>query len=598
MKNENLRNVAIVAHVDHGKTTLVDALLRQTGAFRENQAVAERVMDSLDLERERGITILAKNTSVRYRGVKINIVDTPGHADFGGEVERALMTVDGIMLLVDAAEGPLPQTRFVLRKALQKKLPAVVVLNKIDRGDARPREVLNEVYDLFIDLDAAESDLDFPVLYCNARAGTSGMSLEEPGADLRPLLDAVLSAIPAPEYDGSAPFQFLASNMDWNDYVGRLAIGRIHHGAVRLRDEVFHIGASGEARKVRITKLFTFDGIRRVEVEEAHAGDVIALAGIENLDIGDTLCGGEAPGALPRVKVDEPTISMLFSVNTAPFAGKEGKFVTSRQLRERLLREARANVSLRVEETDSPDTLKVSGRGELQLAILMETMRREGYAFQVGRPEVITRSMDGVVHEPMEHVVLDIPESCVGTVTQKLGERRGQMRNLVNHGFGRVRLEFRIAARGLIGFRSEFVNDTRGAGLMSSIFDGYEPMQGETVRRATGSLVADRDGAATAYALEHIQERGVLFAGPGTQVYEGMVIGECARAGDLDVNCTKEKKLTNMRASGSDEAVHLVPPRAMSLEQAIAFIAADELVEVTPLAFRLRKKILAQNRRK
>ncbi len=596
MKREDLRNIAIIAHVDHGKTTLVDGMLKQSGIFRVNERVQERVMDNIDLERERGITIMAKNTAVDYMGTKINIVDTPGHADFGGEVERTLKMVDGVLLMVDASEGPLPQTRFVLKKALELDLPPILVINKIDRPDARIQEVLNEVYDLFIDLDATEEQLEFPIVYTNAKAGTARLSMEDEGEDLRPLLELILRTIPAPAADGEAVLQLLVTNIDYNDYVGRLAIGRIFSGTVRVGDPVSMVNGAGEAIKTKITSLYGFQGLDRVDIRKASAGDIVALAGIEGINIGDTITSAETPMPLPRIKVDEPTISMVFSVNTSPFAGKEGKFVTSRNLRERLEKELLYNVSIRV-DFSSMDSFKVMGRGELQLAILLEMMRREGYELSVSMPETITKEVEGVLHEPMEHLVIDVPEEYVGVVTQQIGMRRGRMQKMQNNGHGRVRLEFRIPSRGLIGFRSQFLTDTRGTGLLNHIFDGYEPWQGVISKRSTGAIVADRTGRTTTYALFHLQPRGTLFVKENTSVYEGMIVGENSRESDIDVNVTKEKKLTNMRASGADEALQLIPPRMMSLEQAIEFIKDDELVEVTPQSVRLRKKVLEGNRR-
>jgi GTP-binding protein len=591
------RNLAIIAHVDHGKTTLVDALLRQSGAFRANQQVADRVMDSIDLERERGITILAKNTAVRFNELLINVVDTPGHADFGGEVERTLSMVDGVMLLVDASEGPLPQTRFVLRKALERGLPPIVVLNKIDRADARPKEVLNEVYDLFIDLDATEEQIEFPVLYTNARDGVATTAAGEPGTDLRPLFEAIVEHVPPPRGDGEAPLQMLVANLDSSDYLGRIAIGRIFNGTVRLNDLVAVLKLGGGVQQTRVTKLFAFDGLKRVEIEQAAAGDIVCLAGIADITIGETIAHPEHQVALPRVTVDEPTVSMIFGVNTSPMAGREGQFVTSRNLRDRLARELLGNVSLRVEDTDSPEQLKVVGRGELQLSILIEMMRREGYELQVSRPDIVTRDVDGVRSEPVEELVIDTPDEFQGVVIAQVGTRRGVMTRMVNHGSGRVRLEFRIPARGLIGFRSQFLTDTRGMGIMNHLFAGWEPWHGAIPARATGALVADRTGAATAYALFNLQERGEIFVEPGTTVYEGMIIGENARPSDMDVNATREKKQTNMRASTADEAIRLIPPRKLSLEQAIEFINDDELVEVTPKSIRLRKRVLPANQR-
>jgi GTP-binding protein len=597
-RREDLRNLAIIAHVDHGKTTLVDALLWQSGVFRDNEAVAERVMDSIDLEREKGITIMAKATAIRFRGTRINIVDTPGHADFGGEVERTLKLVDGVLLLVDASEGPLPQTRFVLRKALEAGLPPIVVINKIDRPDARPAQVLDEVYDLFIDLDASDGQLDFPVLYCNARKGTCRRRADGPEETLVPLFEEVVRTVPAPAYDPAMPLQLLITTLDYDDYVGRLAIGRVVNGRLARAQPVTLCRHDGSQVDAKVTGLYGYDGLKRVEIAGAAPGDIVAVAGLEEVAIGETLTDPGDPRPLPGIQVDEPTIAMVFSGNTAPTAGREGSHVTSRKLKERLEKETLTNVSIRVAPTDSPDAFQVSGRGELQLAILIEMMRREGYELSVGKPEVLTRRLDGVLHEPMELVLVDCPEEFIGVVTQRLGTRRGRMMKMVNHGSGRVRLEFRVPSRGLIGFRSEFLTDTRGTGIMNHLFDGWQPWQGEIEHRATGVLVADRPGRATAYAIEHLQPRGTLFIGPNEEVYEGMVIGEHARPSDLDVNVVKEKKLTNMRAAGAEELVRLVPPRLLSLEQALEFIAEDELVEVTPGAIRLRKRVLAANRRK
>ena len=593
----DVRNLAIIAHVDHGKTTLVDALLWQSGTFRANETVVERVMDSNDLEREKGITILAKNTAVHWRGTRINIVDTPGHADFGGEVERTLKLVDGVMLLVDASEGPLPQTRFVLKKALEAGLPPIVVVNKIDRPDARPQEVLDEIYGLFIDLDAAEEQLDFPVLYTNARKGTCRTSPDGPETTLEPLFDEILRTVPAPRFEPGAPLQLLVTSLDYDDYVGRLAIGRIFNGSVRKAEDLAHARADGTLAPFRASILYGYDGLRRVEIAEAGPGDILAVAGMEEVTIGDTLTSREDPRPLPRIQVDEPTISMIFAVNTSPMAGREGTHVTSRKLKERLEREILTNVAIRVEPTDTADAIQVSGRGELQLAILIEMMRREGFELSAGKPEVVTRTIDGRLHEPVENLVVDCPEDFIGVVTQRLGERRGRMMKMTNHGTGRVRMEFRVPSRGLIGFRSMFLTETRGTGLMNHLFDGWEPWHGDIEHRPTGALVADRPGRATAYAIENLQPRGELFVAPGDEVYEGMIVGENARGNDLDVNIVKEKKLTNMRASGSDDTVHLVPPRTMNLEQALEFIREDELVEVTPKAFRLRKRILKANQR-
>ncbi len=591
-----IRNVAIIAHVDHGKTTLVDAMLWQSGIFRENQAVPDRVMDSIDLEREKGITIMAKNASVTYRGVKINIVDTPGHADFGGEVERTLKMVDGALLLVDASEGPLPQTRFVLKKALERELPVVLAVNKVDRPDARIGEVINEVYDLLIDLDATEGQLEFPILLTNARAGTARERDGGESSDLRPLFDRILSHIPPPSGDPAGVLQLLVTHLDYSDYVGRLAVGRIFHGTVRAGETVSVCGKEGSAERVKVTVLYSYDGLARNEVGEASAGDIVALAGAEGATIGDTVSDAEDPRALPRIAVDEPTVSMEFSINTSPFAGQEGTLVTSRKLRERLERELLGNVALRVDFSGT-DSFTVMGRGELQLAILIEMMRREGFELSVSRPEVVTRTQNGVLVEPVELLFLDVPELYLGAVTQSVGGRRGKMVKMVNPGQGRVRLEYRISSRGLIGFRSEFLTETRGTGLMNHLFDGLEPWQGVIRDRVAGVLVADRAGRSTAYALYHLQPRGTLFIGEGERVYEGMVIGENSRPVDMDVNATKEKKLTNIRAAGADEALRLIPPRIMSLEKAIEFINEDELVEVTPESVRLRKKILAAGRR-
>ncbi len=589
------RNIAIIAHVDHGKTTLVDALLRQSGAFRANQQVVDRVMDNTDLERERGITILAKNTAVHYRDILINIVDTPGHADFGGEVERTLSMVDGVMLLVDASEGPLPQTRFVLRKALERGLPPIVVLNKIDRADARADEVLNEVYDLFIDLDATEDQIEFPVLYANARTGSATTDLGQPADDLSALFTAIVDHVPAPRGNLEAPLQMLVANLDANDYLGRIAIGRVFNGTVRLNDPVAVLKHDGVVQHTRVTKLFAFDGLKRIEIDHAAAGDIVCLAGIEGITIGDTIASQESPVAIPLIAVDEPTVSMIFGVNTSPVAGRDGQYVTSRNLRDRLERELLGNVSIRVEDTGTLEQIKVVGRGELQLSILIEMMRREGFELQVSRPDIVTREIDGVKVEPVEDLVIDVPEEFQGVVIAQAGVRRGVMSKMVNHGSGRVRLEFRIPARGLIGFRSQFLTDTRGTGIMNHLFAGWEPWHGGIGARAAGVLVADRNGVATAFAIFNLQERGEIFVEAGTPVYEGMIVGENARQSDMDVNVTKEKKQTNMRASSADEAIRLIPPRLLSLEQAIEFINDDELVEVTPKSIRLRKRILAGN---
>ena len=595
--NPQRRNVAIIAHVDHGKTTLVDALLHQSGIFRANERVAERAMDNTDLERERGITILAKNTAVHYRDTLINIVDTPGHADFGGEVERTLSMVDGVLLLVDASEGPLPQTRFVLRKALERRLTPIVVINKIDRPDARIQEVLNEIYDLFIDLDAVEEQLEFPVLYTSARAGTSSLAATEAGQDLRPLFDAILGYVPPPKGNPAAPLQMLVANLDASDYLGRIAVGRVFNGRVRTGDQIAVCKLDGRIQQTKVTKLFAFEGLRRIDIDEAAAGDIVCLAGIEDITIGETIANVESPVAIPPIAIDEPTVSMIFGVNTSPMSGREGQFVTSRQIRDRLDRELLGNVSIKVEPTDTPEQMKVLGRGELQLSILIEMMRREGYELQVSRPDIVTKEMNGRTMEPVEDLVIDVAEEFQGVVIAQVGMRRGTMTKMVNHGSGRIRMEFRIPARGLIGFRSQFLTETKGTGIMNHLFAGWEPWHGAIPARATGALVADRAGVATAYAIWNLQERGEIFIEPGSQVYEGMIIGENARANDLDVNVTKEKKQTNMRASTADEAVRLIPPRRLGLEQAIEFINDDELVEVTPKSIRLRKRVLAENMR-
>jgi len=596
MSPADIRNIAIIAHVDHGKTTLVDAMLKQSGIFREHQAVPDRVMDSIDLEREKGITIMAKNASVVYRGVKINIVDTPGHADFGGEVERTLKMVDGVLLLVDASEGPLPQTRFVLKKALERELPVVLVVNKIDRPDARIGEVVNEVYDLFIDLDATEDQLDFPILLANARAGTAREQDGPEGRDLRPLFERILSHIPPPSGDPGAPLQFLVTNLDYSDYVGRLAVGRVFEGTLRSGETVSICGKDGALERIKVTMLYAYEGLARKDVPEAAAGDIAALAGAEGATIGDTVSEAESPVPLPRIAVDEPTVSMVFSINTSPFAGQEGKLVTSRNLRARLEKELLANVALRVDFSGT-DAFTVMGRGELQLAILIEMMRREGFEMSVSRPEVVTKTEGGVLKEPVELLFVDIPESYLGVVTQNLGARRAKMVKMVNPGQGRVRLEYRIPSRGLIGFRSEFLTETRGTGLLNHLFDGYDPWQGAIRERAAGVLVSDREGRTTAYAIFHLQPRGTMFIGEGEHVYEGMIVGENSRPVDIDINVTKEKKLTNIRAAGADEALRLVPPRVLSLEAALEYINEDELVEVTPKSIRLRKKILEAGRR-
>ncbi|HEY6197448.1 MAG TPA: translational GTPase TypA [Candidatus Binatia bacterium] len=592
----DIRNVAIIAHVDHGKTTLVDALLRQSGIFRANEQVVDRIMDSLDLERERGITILAKNTSIHYRGVKINIVDTPGHADFGGEVERTLAMVDGVMLLVDASEGPLPQTRFVLKKALEAGLPPIVCINKIDRADARPAEVLDEIYDLFIDLDATEDQLDFPIVYSNARSGMATRDLKQPAENLKALFDLIVEALPGPLADAGAPVQFQANNLDYDDYVGRLAIGRLKSGRLAVGQYML-CRADGEQKPVKITQVSSWEGLKRVAVDSAESGDIVSIAGVEEIQIGDTIADREHPAALPPLRVDEPTIAMIFSANNSPWAGREGDFVTSRKLRERLVYEQRKNVSLRLEETDSPDAFRVTGRGEFQLAIVIETMRREGYELMVSKPTVVTREISGAVHEPIEQLVIDVPEEHIGIVSQLLATRKGKMTKMVHGGSGRVRLEFSVPSRGLIGFRSRFLTDTRGTGIANALFNGWAPWHGAIHSRANGAMVADREGMTTPYAVFHLQERGALFIAPGTNVYEGMVVGEYSRDNDLNVNICREKKLTNIRAAGRDENILITPHREMGLEDAIEWIADDELVEVTPKTIRLRKKILRQTDR-
>ena len=596
----SIRNIAIIAHVDHGKTTLVDAMLQQSGTFRSNEHHVERVMDSNELERERGITILAKNTAIFYHDVKINIVDTPGHSDFGGEVERALKMVDGVMLLVDASEGPLPQTRYVLSKALEAKLPPIVVINKIDRPDARPQEVLNEIYDLFIDLDAKEDQIDFPVLYTNAKQGTASTDMKGGGEDLRPLFDAILKTTPLPQGDPAGPLQILVANLDYSDFLGRLAIARVFNGTMHTGEDVVIAKLDGSMHKTKITKLFSFSGLKRTDITETVLGDIVAVAGVEGITIGETITDAENPAPLPPIVIDEPTIAMTFTVNTSPFAGREGTFVTSRNLRERLQKELLTNVSLRVEEMGTTDSFKVMGRGELQLSITIEMMRREGYELMVGKPEIVTKRDEktGRLMEPVEHLTVDVPEGFVGVVMEQLGSRKSEVVNMHNHGYGRVRIEFRVPSRGLIGLRSQLLTDTRGTIVMNSLFDGYTEWLGEIPHRLTGALIADRDGTSTAYALWGLQERGELFVGPGVELYEGMVIGENAKDDDLDVNAVREKKLTNMRASTADEAIRLVPFRQLNLEQAIEFIADDEFVEITPKSLRLRKKVLQSNKRK
>ena len=590
---EDIRNVAIVAHVDHGKTTLVDAMLWQSGAFRANQDVNERVMDSMDLEREKGITILAKNTSVRHRGVKLNIIDTPGHSDFGGEVERGLTMVDGVLLLVDASEGPLPQTRFVLRKALEAHLPVILVVNKVDRPDARIADVIDEVYQLFLDLDATEEQIEFPIVYCNARAGQASLTdPAEPGTDLGPLLDLLLERIPAPEYDTEHPLQALVTNLDASPYVGRLALCRVRQGTIRRGQSIAWCRATGEIERAQVAELYVTDALDRVDAEEASAGEIIAVAGIAEVTIGETLADPDDPRPLPVITVDEPSLSVTIGVNTSPLAGKEGDKLTARQIRARLDQELVGNVSLRVRDTDRPEVWEVQGRGELQLAILVELMRREGFELTVGQPQVLTREIDGRVHEPVESLAIDVPEDYVGVVTQLLALRKGRLEQMVNHGTGWVRMEYRVPARGLIGFRTEFLTETRGTGLLHHVFDRWEPWAGELRTRPTGALVSDRRGRTAQFALMNLQERGTLFVGPGDEVYEGMVVGENARADDLDVNATREKHLTNIRSSTADVLVRLVPHRTLSLDQALEFLRDDECVEATPESVRLRKVVL------
>jgi GTP-binding protein len=593
----SIRNIAIIAHVDHGKTTLVDAMLRQSGIFRENEAVVDRVMDSNDLERERGITILAKNTALFYRGVKINIVDTPGHSDFGGEVERALKMVDGVLLLVDASEGPLPQTRYVLQKALQAKLPQVVALNKIDRPDARPAAVLDEIYDLFIDLEATEEQLDFPVLYTNARTGVAERKQGDGSVNLQPLFDAILSAIPEPGGDPGGVLQAQVMNLAYSDFLGRIAIGRVFNGTLRRGADVGIAKLSGEVTPTRLTKLYTFRGLERDEAEEVPCGDLVAVAGVEGIQIGETITDVENPAPLTPMNIDEPTLAMVFTVNTGPLAGREGQWVTSRDLRDRLQKELLTNVSLRISDAETPDVFRVLARGELQLAILIETMRREGYELMVGKPEIVVREVDGKKLEPLERLVVNCPEPFVGIVMESLGRRRGELAKMINHGSGWVRMEFTVPSRGLIGVRGQLLTETRGTAQLHTLFERWTDYGGEMATRPTGALVADRPGVSTAFAIWNLQERGEMFIGPGTEVYEGMIVGENSRDADMDVNVTKEKKQTNMRASTADEAIRLIPHREMSLEQNIEFIAEDEFVEVTPKSIRLRKKVLDAKKR-
>ncbi|AYO30202.1 translational GTPase TypA [Biomaibacter acetigenes] len=596
-KRDDIRNVAIIAHVDHGKTTLVDGMLKQSGIFRQNQKVEERVLDSNALERERGITILAKNTAITYNGIKINIVDTPGHADFGGEVERVLKMVDGVLLLVDAFEGPMPQTRFVLKKALALDLPAIVVINKIDRPDARVKQVEDEVLELFIELGADDSQIDFPVVYASAKDGIAKYSMDEPSDNLKPLFDTIVNHIPAPAGDPEAPVQVLITTLDYDDYVGRIAIGRVFRGTIVSGKEYAICKKDGSISMTKVSNLYEFMGLKREEAREATIGDIVAVTGIQDIDIGETIADAENPEPVPYVNIDEPTLSMIFSVNNSPFAGQEGQYVTSRHLRERLFKEAKSNVSLRVEETDSPDSFKVSGRGELHLSVLIETMRREGYEFQVSRPMVIIKEVNGKKMEPMESVVIDIPEEYMGVVMEKMGARRGQLTNMENMGNGALRLEFEIPTRGLLGYRSEFMTDTKGEGILNAVFSGYTPYKGEIPTRSRGALVAFESGESNTYGLYNAQDRGTLFIGPGVRVYEGMIVGENSRPGDLDINVCKKKHVTNLRSSTADEALRLTPPREMTLEKCLEFIKDDELVEVTPKNIRMRKTILSRQER-
>ena len=599
MVRNDLRNIAIIAHVDHGKTTLVDQMLKQAGAFRENQVVEERVMDSGDIERERGITILAKNTSVHYKGVKINIVDTPGHADFSGEVERILKMVDGVVLLVDAAEGPMPQTRFVLQKALEFGHKIIIAINKIDRPDARLNEIGDEVLELLLNLDATDEQLDSPIVYCSGRAGTASMSPNTEGTDLTPLFEQILEHIPAPQVDTEGPTQMLVSSIDYNDYVGRIGIGRIERGSMKVGQQITVCDYHGATQpyNAKVVTLYTIEELERKPVDEARAGEIVCFSGIENVTIGETLCDPEHVEALPFVKISEPTVEMTFSVNDSPFAGREGKFVTSRHLRERLFRELLKDVSLRVNETDTTDSFRVCGRGEMHLSILIENLRREGYEFQVGAPKALFKEIDGVKCEPVERMIADVPQDAVGAVMEKMGNRKGELVSMNPKGADRMRLEFLIPARGLFGYRTEFLTDTKGEGVLSSVFHSYQPYKGDISKRTTGSLIAFETGEAVGYGLFNAQERGPLFIGPGTQVYEGMVVGENPRGDDMAVNVCKKKQLTNMRASGSDDALRLIPPRQMSIEAALEFISDDELLEITPKSIRIRKKILSNTER-
>lgn len=597
-KRQDIRNIAIIAHVDHGKTSLVDQLLKQSGVFRENQQVEDRIMDSNDIERERGITILSKNTAVSYKGIKINIIDTPGHADFGGEVERVLKMVDGVLLLVDAFEGPMPQTRFVLSRALELGHPMIVVINKVDRPDARAKEVVDEVLELLIDLDAGEEQLDCPFVFASARDGVASLDIDEKGQDVIPLFDTILKYIPGPNGDNQAPLQMLVSTIDYNDYVGRIAIGKIERGQIRVGQEALLCNDEGEHIKVKITNLYLFNGLKRVPTEYAEAGDIVAVSGVEGINIGDTICHIDHPEPLPFVKISKPTISMTFSVSTSPFAGQDGKYVTSRNLRDRLFKERYTDVSLRVEETDSPDAFIVSGRGELHLSILIENMRRQGFEFQVSKPTVIYETIDGKLNEPMERVLIDVPDNYMGMVIEKLGNRKGEIVSIGESKGGWVKVEFSIPARGLFGYRSEFLTDTRGEGILNSIFDGYQPYKGDIPSREQGSLVASENGEAVTYGLYNAQGRGLLFIDPGTPVYEGMVVGQNHRRGDIEVNVCKRKHVSNMRAAGSDEALRLTPARKLTLEEALEFIDDDELVEITPKNIRIRKEILNTAQRK
>jgi GTP-binding protein len=594
---EDIRNIAIIAHVDHGKTSLVDCMLKQSGVFRDNEEVGERILDSGDLERERGITILAKNTAIEYNGVKINIVDTPGHADFGGEVERVLKMVNSVLLVVDAFEGPMPQTRFVLHKALELNLKPIVVINKIDRPDARPHEVLDEIFDLFVELDASDEQLDFPVVYASAKEGIAKMELDEDSSDIRPLLDTIVRHVEPPVGDPDAPLQMMVSTVEPDEYVGRIAVGRIERGRINYGQRVAVCRKDGSISYAKIGRLYSYKGLKRIEIKESLLGDIVAVSGIEDINIGETICDDQNPEALPFVEIEEPTMSMTFSANNSPFAGTEGEYFTSRHLRDRLYREIQTNLSLKVEETDSPDAFKVSGRGELHLSVLIETMRREGYEFQVSRPEVIYREINGVKYEPIEQLIIDVPEEYMGAVMEKLGSRKAEMLNMHNMNNGYMRMEFKIPSRGLIGYKSEFMTDTKGNGIMHHIFMDYEPYKGDIATRQKGSLVAFEDGETTVYGLYNAQERGTLFIGPGVKVYQGMIVGENLRGDDMDINVCKKKHMTNMRSSTADEALRLVPHKEMSLEQCMEFIGDDELMEVTPKNIRMRKRVLKKEDR-